>query len=181
MLNAVQPIQESGLGIESADSDGICGAINRSIDQLIQGDFQVRWDVAKRLGHGGDESLAAVLALGDRLVQEADLAEDEELVWFWARLLGEFGQPQAIVSLVGLLTAQPEVVAMASQSLIKIGAPVVPYLVPLLDRPDLRGIAIATLAHIPDPGIVATVLAAVADAPPELRALTLASIGLWRR
>jgi HEAT repeat protein len=201
MLNATQPIQESGGGIESTDRgerkqarsiadvprmaveatprvDGPGrSAIDRLIDQLIQGDFQGRWEAAKRLGHWGEASLAAVLALGDRLVQEVDLAEDEELVWFWARLLGEFGQPQAIASLVGLLAEQPEaVVAMASQSLVKLGAPVVPYLLPLLDRPELRGIAISTLAHIPDPGIVATVLAAVADAPAELRALTLESL-----
>jgi HEAT repeat protein len=159
------------------DGQGISGAIDRSIDQLIQGDFQVRWDAAKRLGHWGEASLEAVLDLGDRLHRSADLAEDEELVWFWARLLGDLGHPQGIAPLVTLLAGQPEaVVAMASQSLVRIGAPVVPELLPLIDRPELRNIAIATLAQIPDPDIVATVLAAVAHGPAELRALTLASL-----
>jgi HEAT repeat protein len=195
MVNAAQA-QDSVVGIESGDrgwrqpiadprivaadrpedSRGI-SAIDRAIDQLIQGDFQVRWDAAKRLGHGGEASGAAVLALGDRLAREADLAEDEELVWFWARLLGALGQPEGIAPLVALLAEQPEaVVAMASQSLVRIGAAAIPHLLPLLDRPELREIAITTLAHIPDPSIVATVLSAVADAPAELRALTLESL-----
>jgi HEAT repeat protein len=162
---------------QAIDRHGISRAIDRAIDQLIQGDFQVRWDAAKRLGQWGEASLEAVLGLGDQLHPSTDLAEDEELIWFWARLLGELGHPQGIAPLVALLAGQPEaVVAMASQSLVRIGAPVVPELLPLIDRPELREIAIATLAQIPDPDLVATVLAAVAHGPAELRALTLASL-----
>ncbi len=183
MLNSLPPTQASGLEIDSADrmvwqqDSPIVGPVDRAIDQLVQGDFQGRWDAAKRLGHWGERSLDALLALGDRLHWEADLAEDEELVWFWARLLGELRHPRGIAPLMARLAEQPEaVVAMASQSLVAIGSPVVPHVLPLLDRSDLRGLAISILAQIPDPEMVATVLAAVANAPVELRALTLESL-----
>lgn len=182
LVDSLGAVRHSADGDRPIDRDR---AISQAIEQLIQGDFQARWDAAKRLERWGEAAIPAILALGDRLLPSEDCAGnqaldpgvDEELLWFWAKLLGALRHPAATAGLIDLLTGGLEAVsAMAAQSLVGLGAEAVPLLLPLLDRPETRSVAILTLAQIPDPAVVEAVLAVVAEAPADLRGLALESL-----
>ncbi|MGK7911196.1 MAG: HEAT repeat domain-containing protein [Synechococcus sp.] len=69
----------------------------RYLDSLWIDDFQIRWDASKRLASYGDAVLPDLLDLLDR--PDAD----PEMLWFLARLLGQFNHPDVATALVCLL------------------------------------------------------------------------------
>ncbi|MEO0842597.1 MAG: HEAT repeat domain-containing protein [Cyanobacteria bacterium J06643_5] len=66
------------------------------------GDFQTRWDIAKIFPKIGKPAIAPLLEILD------SEQEDLEIRWFALRILGEFNEPEVVVSLVKLLEETQE-------------------------------------------------------------------------
>ena len=151
---------------------------------LERGDFHIRWDVAKLMARPTPElSLVRpqkIVARLEALDVEAmaEEGEDDGLLWFLVRILGELGDPDSIPALVALLHRTPEedITAAVVTALGQIGAPAIPAVCELLDTPQTRPAAVQALAQIRHPDAVAPLTRAVKDANPEIRALAVATL-----
>lgn len=119
-------------------------AFARVMEQLIEGDFQTRWDAAKRLATWGNEAIAPLIPL----LEDEDL--DWEIRWFVARILGRLDDSRALDALVKLLqqTGEPELTAIAAEGLSQFGDRGVAALASLLDDPQQALTAVHALASI---------------------------------
>lgn len=154
--------------------------INQILDLALQvllvGDFQERWDVSKlfpRLGSVAIEPLKEILA-----DEEADI----ELRWFTARILGQFDQPEVLLSLVQLLqtTEDEDLAAIAANSLGNIGDGAIEALSELLAQPQLRLLVVQALSYIRRPNTVVPLLSVVDDLNPEVRAIAIEALSSFR-
>lgn len=146
------------------------------LDQLIDGDFHHRWEVSKSLKASPQEALEPLLEL---LVSVED---DEELLWFIARLLGEIDHPQAVQALAQLLrqTEAPELQSIAALALANRGAGALPVLADLLIAPQTRLLAVQVLAQLDCPGGVELLLGVVQDEALLVRTAALEALsGFW--
>ncbi|MEO0407331.1 MAG: HEAT repeat domain-containing protein [Cyanobacteria bacterium P01_A01_bin.135] len=144
---------------------------------LEAGDFHVRWDVAKLMaGASPDLPLIQPPRL-IALLDEVDL-EDDSLLWFLVRILGEQGSPESIPALLALLRQSPpeDVTAAVVTALGQIGVPAIAPICGLLDDPHLRPAAVQALAQIRHPDAVAPLMQVIRDANPEVRALAIATL-----
>lgn len=146
---------------------------------LTEGDFAQRWDIAKvfpRLGANAAIGIDRAIAPLIEIVQNE---EDEELRWYAARILGEFGQPRAIAALVDLLKSadNDELTSMAASALGQIGNPAVAALSELLTDKSTRLISVKSLAHIRRSEIIAPLLTVVKDPDAQIRATVIESLG----
>lgn len=149
---------------------------------LRTGDFQSRWEVMKLLPGFGTSAIAPLVALVET---EAALEVDEtdgELLWFAARILGQFQHPDAIAALVNLIQAvdRDDIAGIAATALASIGPTTIPQLVPLLDTSATRPFAIQALAQINSPATVDWLLTAVGDAEPSIRATAIEALSHFR-
>ena len=155
-------------------------AINPNADalrialQILQvGDFQARWDIAKIFPKIGKSAIAPLLAILDS--PSADL----EMRWFALRILGEFDEPQIVISLVKLLeeTQEEELAIASAQTLAKIGQPAISGLVELLKDEKSRLLAVKSLAQIRRSQVIEPLLSVVNDSVAEVRATAIEALG----
>jgi HEAT repeat protein len=133
-----------------------------AIDSLKVGDFQVRWDVAKTIPTLG---IAAIPWLIE-LVHEEDT--DWELLWFIARILGNFDHPDAIATLVELLAnTNQDVTGMAAMALANQGVVAIEPLAQLLHNTDetIQLLAVQALSQIRHSDVVPSLLQVVQADP----------------
>ena len=157
----------------SADVDTLLG---EALSQLIEGDFQTRWEAAKRLTAFGPEAIECLTPL------LADAELDWEARWFIARTLGEFDHEAALAALVQLLqeTTEPELIEIAAEGLSHFGKRGVDALVQLLAKPSHRLTAIQALANVRDPAIFEPLLALADDSDPTIRSLVIPALANFK-
>ncbi len=146
--------------------------LDLALQVLIEGDFEQQWDIAKIISKLGEIAVQPLLDI----VNDRDL--DLEDRWFGARILGEFSHPQVVTALVELVqqNEDPELTAIATGALTKIGTPAIAALTDLLSTTD-RGMAVAILAQIRHSQTIEPLLAIVDDPDPQLRTLIVEALG----
>lgn len=151
-------------------------ALDEALSQLVHGDFQQRWQVAKRLPELGDAAIAPLIALMQ------DETEDDDLRWFAARTLGQFRDSAALTALLSLLarTEDPELLAATTTALSQFGEASIEALTQLMARPGQRLLAVQTLAGIHHPATVPPLLSVVNDEDAAVRAAAIAALGNLR-
>lgn len=146
--------------------------LDLAIEVLVNGDFQQRWDVAKLIPRCGQVAIASLIEI------VADEAEDEELIWFAVRILGEFDQPEAITALIELLktTDSEELQAAAATALGQIGISAIASLTELLTNEHTRLLAVRSLAYIRRSETIDPLLSVVNDPQVAVRATALEAL-----
>ncbi|MEB3338189.1 MAG: HEAT repeat domain-containing protein [Leptolyngbyaceae bacterium] len=122
----------------------MANSIQQAIALLESGDFQSRWEVAKLFPGFGVAAIAPLSAL----LSDEDL--DPEIHWFAARILGEFGHPEAVMALASVLqTSEDEDLrAMAVAALRQSGEAGITVLSQLLTETSTQLLAVQALAQI---------------------------------
>ncbi|MEM0979459.1 MAG: HEAT repeat domain-containing protein [Cyanobacteria bacterium P01_H01_bin.58] len=163
-LAAKLPINRRTVGLESW------------LQQLLEGDFQARWEAAKRIEAFGEPAIARLITL----LQDEDL--DWEIRWFIARTLGNVGDEACLQALMQLLqqTQEPELIAIAAEALSQFKAQGVQALKHLLGMPPYRMTAIQALARIRHPSVIEPLLIAAQDADAAVRGVAVAALGYFR-
>jgi HEAT repeat protein len=153
------------------------GDLTDALEQLLEGDFQMRWEATKRLAVLGKGTIAHIIPL----LEDADL--DWEVRWFAARVLSTFdAEPEALTALIQLLqhADEPELIAIAAEGLSQFGEQGVSALEQLLDSPAHRLTAIQALANVQHIDVLPPLFAVVADPEPVVRAAAIAAIANFR-
>lgn len=163
----------STTGAASAGERISHSALGRSLNQLAWGDFQERWEAAKRLSSFGAIAISPLLGLLD----EAD-EEDWELAWFVTRILAEVPHPEAIASLCDLAQTaiHDEVVSAAVMGLAQQGEAAIAPLKALLTHPSTRRFAAQSLAQIQHPAATALLFQLARDQDDTVRTVAIAAL-----
>ncbi|MBF2075110.1 MAG: HEAT repeat domain-containing protein [Synechococcales cyanobacterium C42_A2020_086] len=148
-------------------------ALAEALEALQIGDFETRWEIAKHFHRFGKLAIAPLLTL---LQEEAD--GDWELLWFVARILGQFQDPVTLSALTELLkTAEnSQVAGMAASALAQIGTPAIASLQELLQSPETRLLAVQALAQIRHLQVLPVLLQTVQDTDPAIRAVAIEAL-----
>jgi HEAT repeat protein len=158
-----------------ADRAGSTAApdLEQALKILIEGDFQARWQVAKRFPEFGQVAIAPLLTLAQ------DEQRDWEVRWFAIKILGHFREPQVIAELANLVTvtADDDLSALAAQTLAAIGPETIAALSALLSQPGHRRQAVQALAQIRQQAVIEPLLSVINDADADLRRQTLEALG----
>lgn len=146
--------------------------LDLALQVLLQGDLEQQWDIAKIIPKLGEIAIEPLLDI----VNDRDL--DLEDRWFGARILGEFKQPQVVTALVELIrqNEDPELTAIATGALTKIGIPALAALTHLLATADRR-IAVAILAQIRHSQTIEPLIQVIDDPDPQIRTLIVEALG----
>lgn len=172
-----QPEVATANGVAHSTSQVAVPPLQEWLDQLVNGDFQTRWDVSKMLNQYPLEVLEPLLAL---LPQAG---EDEELLWFLARLFGEIDHPEAVETLAEILRSATttEMQSVAALALANRGESALPALEALLLQPEMRLLAVQVLAQIDAQneasGVVTLLLGIVEDEDAAVRAAAIDALG----
>ncbi|MEB3188954.1 MAG: HEAT repeat domain-containing protein [Snowella sp.] len=147
-----------------------------ALSLLAQGDFEARWDLSKWLPKLGSEAIAPLLAL------LADDTRYSELRWFVVKMLGAFNCPDVILGLANLLhtTDDPDLKAIASQSLASFGNSTIQVLARLLTSTETRLVAVKALALMPEPAVINPLLSVLQDPNAQMRAIAVAALGRFK-
>lgn len=147
--------------------------LNIGLSILAQGDFAARWDLGKWLPKLGADCIDPLLVL----IADETVASEQR--WFAVKMLGRFDSPEAIFGLTTLLNSSddPDLTAIAAQSLTAFGAPALAALRDLLAREATRRLAVQALALIPDPAVIDSLLSVLPDPDPQIRAIAVAALG----
>jgi HEAT repeat protein len=139
---------------------------------LIQGDFDQQWEIAKIIPKLGNIAIQPLLDLLN------DIDIDLEDRWVVARILGEFDRPQVVTALIELIHQQedPELTAIATSALTKIGVPAISALTELLATPD-RHTAIKILTQIRHSKTIEPLIQVIEEPDPQLRSLIVEALG----
>ncbi|MEO0852729.1 MAG: HEAT repeat domain-containing protein [Cyanobacteria bacterium J06648_11] len=156
--------------------------LTRAIDDLWCGDFQARWDATKVIQTYGERAIAPILAAIRDDALAADDEPDEELLWFLARLFGDWRGAEAIAALTDLLatTSDDDAIAMVAAALAKQGEAAIAPLTDMLTQPARRFAAYRALACIPHPDVLPLLRAAATDLDATIREIALEALGRWR-
>ncbi|MBF2016818.1 MAG: HEAT repeat domain-containing protein [Rivularia sp. T60_A2020_040] len=140
-------------------------ALGIAIAIMRVGDFQTRWDVAKIFPQIGTQAIVPLIEILE------DESADLEMRWFALRILGEFNQPQIVISLVKLLeeTQEEELAIAAAQTLAKIGESAIASLIELLKEEKTRLLAVKSLAQIRCSEVIEALKSVVDDSITEVR------------
>ncbi len=139
---------------------------------LFHGDFQEKWEVAKIFP-----------LLGTKIVKPLTIVlEDEEIEveirWFICRILGNFTEKEVIIALIKLFQqTETELIDIASQTLIEIGAAAIDSLVELLPQAEYRLLAVKSLACIRRPEIITPLIGMVNDPQVAIRTIVIEALG----
>ena len=147
--------------------------IDQALKVLSEGDFQGRWEIVKRFPDFGSSAIAPLIAAAQ------DEAADVEYRWFAIRSLGRFAAPDAITALGNLVTAtdSDDLSSLAAEQLAGMGKQAVAALVPLLDHPAERLLAVKALGQIRQRSIIEPLLNVLNDPDPVLRQTVLEALG----
>ena len=88
--------------VEVVEDSELEQAVAIAIQILRVGDFQARWDIAKIFPKIGKPAVVPLLEI------LSDEKAELEIRWFALRILGEFNEPQIVISLVKLLEDSEE-------------------------------------------------------------------------
>jgi len=145
--------------------DASADALRMAIAIIRVGDFQTRWDVAKIFPQIGTQAIVPLLEILE------DESADLEMRWFALRILGEFNQPQIVISLVKFLeeTQEEELAIAAAQTLAKIGESAITALIELLKEEKTRLLAVKSLAQIRRSEVIEPLMSVVDDSITEVR------------
>ncbi|QYO67985.1 HEAT repeat domain-containing protein [Leptolyngbya sp. 7M] len=161
------------------------------LHSLQTGDFQSRWEAAKLIPTFGEAAILPLLELLQQVQAGGDSSDDDDdddddddwqLLWFIARILGQFQHPLAISALVEILftTDDTETLTMAAMTLATIGPAAIPPLSELLARPSSRLIAVQALAQIQHPNAIPALLSVMEDVNPQVRAAAMEALSHFR-
>jgi HEAT repeat protein len=144
-----------------------------AVTVLVNGDFQQKWNVAKVFPGIGTYGIASLIAILD------NETIDTETKWFTVRILGNFKEQRVVIGLARLLqsTSESELIAIASESLAKIGIPAIETLIDLLQKPEYRLFAAKSLAYIRLAPVLPALVELATDENPEIRLLAIEALG----
>jgi HEAT repeat protein len=147
-------------------------ALDLALQVLIQGDFEQQWDIAKIIPKLGEIAIQPLL----EIVNDREL--DLEDRWFGTRILGEFKHPQVVTALIELIrqNEDPELTAISTGALAKIGIPAISALTDLFTTPD-RHSAVTILAQIRHSQTIEPLIQVIDDADPQIRTLVVEALG----
>lgn len=147
-------------------------ALEDALEELATGDFQSRWETAKRLTSFGEAIIEPLLGW----LRDDDL--DWELRWFAARILGDFDQAEVVSALLNLFeTADDEELRQgAADALTRIGPSSVAALSQLLQDPTRKGVAARAIAQIRHSSTVSPLLELAQDEAASLRAMAIEAL-----
>ena len=165
------------LGQVDAPRDGTTDWSERllglALPGLINGDFQVRWDLAQLVPSLGSAAIAPLVAL------LANPAAEPEAQWFAIRILGQIPDPAVIPALIALLatTTDTELQGMAITVLASLGDESIAVLGGLLSHPTQKLLATQALAQIRQPVTIPWLLTVVDDVQATVRERAIAALG----
>ncbi len=142
-----------------------------ALQVLTFGDFQARWDIAKVIPRLGDAAIAPLIELlhNDTLETQAR--------WYAARILGGFAHPQSIQALIAAVQAYDDDLSrMAATALANLGTDAIAALIPLLDSPTTRSMAVASLCQISHSATIVPLLSVIQDPDPHIRTTALEAL-----
>ena len=148
-----------------------------ALNQLIEGDFQTRWEATKRLSVLGKGAISYLIPL----LKDVEL--NWEVRWFAARALGTFDEETAALdALIQLLqqTHEPELIAIAAEGLSHFGEKGIEALIHLLKTPTHRLTAVQALANIQHTAVLLPLLDVSDDSNPAIRKVAIAALGNFR-
>ncbi len=150
--------------------------LTQALDQLEWGDFQERWDAAKRLIELGAEAIEPLIAL----LETEEI--DPELSWFIARILGQSDRPDAICASIDLMnsTENEEVKTMAALTLANFGARAIEPLKLLLTQPQWQLLGVRALSQTQHSDAIDPLITATDNPQPEIRAAALSALLQFR-
>ena len=151
-------------------------ALADALTALETGDFQTRWEIAKRFSDFGAGAIAPLI----ERMQDEEL--DWELRWFVARILGQFDQPEAVTALVQLLTTaeDEDLCGIAAEALANLGPSAVIALSDLLEDNPHRLLAVRALAQIRQAATITPLLGVVNDADASVRTIAIEALSSFR-
>jgi HEAT repeat protein len=167
------PIVATDLSFEAIAPPTQKQILELALTVLVNGDFQQKWNVAKIFPEIGTYSISSLIAI---LEKETI---DTETKWFTIRILGNFKEQRVVISLARLLqsTSESELIAIASESLAKIGLPAIETLIDLLEKTEYRLFAAKALAYIRLAPVLPPLLTLATDENPEIRLLAIEALG----
>lgn len=126
---------------------------------LYRGDFQERWEIAKIMPKLGPMVVQPLIAILE------DETTDLDHRWFAGKILGNFKQPEVVLSLVNLLNTseEEELKAIAATALANLDHGAIAPLTTLLDKSESRLLATRALAQIRRPEVIEPLLRVVTD------------------
>ncbi|MEM7580162.1 MAG: HEAT repeat domain-containing protein [Cyanobacteria bacterium P01_A01_bin.80] len=141
------------------------------------GDFQTRWDIAKIFPKIGKPAIAPLLEILNS--EKTDL----EIRWFVIRILGEFKEPEVVISLVKFLeeTEEEELAMMSAQTLAKIGQPAITALIELLKDEKSRLLAVKSLSQIRRSEVIEPLVSVVDDSLAEVRVIAIETLSSFHQ
>ncbi|MGB3495646.1 MAG: HEAT repeat domain-containing protein [Elainellaceae cyanobacterium] len=153
----------------------ISEVIDLALYALQSADFQTRWDLAKLIPAFGVGAIAPLSQLIDPAIDD----DDWELLWFVARILGEFRTPETVHVLSQLMAYadQPDLVGVVIQAFANIGELAIPTLSQFLTDEATRLAAVQALSQMNHRSATEVLLQVSHDANPEIRALAISAIG----
>jgi HEAT repeat protein len=141
-------------------------------DVLENGDFQLRWDVAKLLPQFGRNAIDRLLTI------LADDEADPEVQWFALRALTDRPDPTIAATLLQVIqSSDPELTPIAIHALAQMGGKVLPAIVAQLDQPASRFAATQILAQMHDRSVVEYLLPLAQDPDAQVRQITIDALG----
>ncbi|MEM7713010.1 MAG: HEAT repeat domain-containing protein [Cyanobacteria bacterium P01_A01_bin.68] len=147
--------------------------LHSSLQVLRFGDFRERWEVAKIIPKLGKGVIKPLLSITE------DEETEVEVRWFAVRILGEFNEPEIIISLVYLMqeTEEEDLSKIAAATLSNIGNPAIVALSQLLEHEKSRLLAVKSLSQIRRLSIIKPLISVVDDINPEIRAIAIEGLG----
>ncbi len=148
----------------------------KTLDDLLNGDFQQRWQSVKTIAEIGEVAIAPLM----ELMQDEDL--DWDLRWFAARALGQFPRPSVVTALLDVLrtTSDDEMRAIATTTLGQFGTMSIDALTQLMQHPQHRLLAVQSLAGIQHRDAMVPLLRAAIDECPTVRQVAIEALGNFR-
>ena len=147
-------------------------AVNLAILMLLKADYQHKWSISKLLPWFGNKVIPTLIDLIEDTTIEADV---RGLV---CQTLGNFKQPEVVLSLVKLLDSatERELKEVAGKTLTAIGDDAVAALQKLLARPQHRALAVRSLYYIRTVKTIEPLLDVTRDSEPKLRAIAVKAL-----
>ena len=147
--------------------------VEQALVLLSQSDFHGRWEVVKRFPELGQAAIAPLIAIAQ------DSKADTEHRWFAIRILGRFSEPEAITALGNLVAVvdHDDLSALAAEQLAGLGKQAITALLPLLEQPTERLLAVRALAQIRQRAVIDPLLGVLTDPDPHIRQTALEALG----
>jgi HEAT repeat protein len=172
----LQQLQQESFLTENQDLKMICGntlspqeRLELALKILEFGDFSQKWAVAKIFPRLGEIVINRLIPI----IENED--NNLEYRWFATKILGSFDNPEVVISLVNLLqnTDNEELRDIIANSLANLGDLAIKKLDSLLTQPEHRFLVTKTLAQIPNPQVILSLLMVVEDPNPQIRITAL--------